>query len=234
MGVSKSTLKGRLNNLDNDIDMVRNRRTDAIRVKDEIKQKLSDIRNELNELDSQIADLGNDNNVRNTVRNELLNNKNRLENDLVELEYIHLSINEALEQIDKYNDTQKLTTLFLDDKFNILYSKVIDRQKLKYKDYNDRNINLIRLSNKLKSKYSNDLRNSEYQDVHNRYFMTLNSIFWWVYYILFVIITYQIIYIQKDITLRNKIVIMLILGLYPLLYRYRERYTSWLCTLPTK
>ena len=219
MGVSKSTLKGRLNNLDNDIDMVRNRRTDAIRVKDEIKQKLSDIRNELNELDSQIADLGNDNNVRNTVRNELLNNKNRLENDLVELEYIHLSINEALEQIDKYNDTQKLTTLFLDDKFNILYSKVIDRQKLKYKDYNDRNINLIRLSNKLKSKYSNDLRNSEYQDVHNRYFMTLNSIFWWVYYILFVIITYQIIYIQKDITLRNKIVIMLILGLYPLLYR---------------
>ena len=49
--------------------------------------------------------------------------------------------------------------------------------------------------------------------------MTLNSIFWWVYYILFVIITYQIIYIQKDITLRNKIVIILILGLYPLLYR---------------
>ena len=218
-GPSKSTLISRLNNWDNDIDMVRNRRIEAIRVKDEIKQKLLDIRNELKELDSQIAALGNDSNNRNTVRNELLNQKNQLENDLVELEYIHLSINEALEQIDKYNNTQKLTKLFLDDKFNILYTKVIDRQKLKYKDYNDRNRNLIRLSNKLKSKYSNDLRNSEYQDDHNRYFMTLNSIFWWVYYILFVIITYQIIYIQKDITLRNKIVIMLILGLYPLLYR---------------
>lgn len=216
---SKSLLIRALNGWDNDIDMVRNRRTDAIRVKDEINQKLSDIRNELKELDGEIAALGNDSNNRNTVRNELLNNKNQLEKDLVELEYIHLSINEALEQIDKYNDTQQLTKLFLDDKFNILYSKVIDRQKLKYKDYNDRNRNLIRLSNKLKSKYSNDLRNSEYQDVHNRYFMTLNSIFWWVYYILFVIITYQIIYIQKDITLRNKIVIMLILGLYPLLYR---------------
>lgn len=216
---SKSTLISRLNNWDNDIAMVRNRRTDAIRVKDEIKQKLTGIRNELKELDSQIAALGNDSNDRNTVRNELLYNKNQLENDLVELEYIHLSINEALEQIDKYNNTQKLTTLFLDNEFNILYSKVIDRQKLKYKDYNDRNRNLIRLSNKLKSKYSNDLRNSEYQDDHNRYFMTLNSIFWWVYYILFVIITYQIIYIQKDITLRNKIVIILILGLYPLLYR---------------
>lgn len=216
---SKSLLIRALNGWDNDIDMVRNRRTDAIRVKDEINQKLSDIRNESKELDGEIAALGNDSNNRNTVRNELLNNKNQLEKDLVELEYIHLSINEALEQIDKYNDTQKLTTLFLDDKFNILYSKVIDRQKLKYKDYNDRNRNLIRLSNKLKSKYSNDLRNSEYQDEHNRYFMTLNSIFWWVYYILFVIITYQIIYIQKDITLRNKIVIMLILGLYPLLYR---------------
>lgn len=218
-GQSKSILIRTLNGWDNAIDVVRNRRTDAIHVTDEINQKLSDIRNELNELDSQIAALGNDSNNRNTVRNELLNKKNRLENDLVELEYIHLSINEALEQIDKYNDTQKLTTLFLDDKFNILYSKVIDRQKLKYKDYNERNQNLIRLSNKLKSKYSNDLRNSEYQDEHNRYFMTLNSIFWWVYYILFVIITYQIIYIQKDITLRNKIVIMLILGLYPLLYR---------------
>lgn len=218
-GPSKSTLISRLNNWDNDIAMVRNRRTDAIRVKDEIKQKLTGIRNELKELDSQIAALGNDSNDRNTVRNELLYNKNQLENDLVELEYIHLSINEALEQIDKYNNTQKLTTLFLDNEFNILYSKVIDRQKLKYKDYNDRNRNLIRLSNKLKSKYSNDLRNSEYQDDHNRYFMTLNSIFWWVYYILFVIITYQIIYIQKDITLRNKIVIILILGLYPLLYR---------------
>jgi hypothetical protein len=216
---SKSSLRSSLNDWDNTIDMVRNKKTDAIRVKDEIKQKLLDIRNELKELDSQIAALGNDSNNRNTVRNKLLNKKNRLENDLVELEYIHLSINEALEQIDKYNNTQKLTTLFLDDKFNILYSKVIDRQKLKYKDYNDRNRNLIRLSNKLKSKYSNDLRNSEYQDDHNRYFMTLNSIFWWVYYILFVIITYQIIYIQKDITLRNKIVIMLILGLYPLLYR---------------
>jgi len=208
-----------LNGWDDAIDVVRNKRTVAIRVKDEIKQKLLDIRNDLKELDSQIAALGNDSNDRNTVRNELLNQKNQLENDLVELEYIHLSINEALEQIDKYNHTQKLTTLFLDDKFNILYSKVIDRQKLKYKDYNDRNRNLIRLSNKLKSKYSNDLRNSEYQDEHNRYFMTLNFIFWWVYYILFVIITYQIIYIQKDITLRNKIVIMLILGLYPLLYR---------------
>ena len=218
-GPSKSTLISRLNNWDNDIAMVRNRRTDAIRVKDEIKQKLTGIRNELKELDSQIAALGNDSNDRNTVRNELLYNKNQLENDLVELEYIHLSINEALEQIDKYNNTQKLTTLFLDNEFNILYSKVIDRQKLKYKDYNDRNRNLIRLSNKLKSKYSNDLRNSEYQDDHNRYFMTLNSIFWWVYYILFVIITYQIIYIKKDITLRNKIVIILILGLYPLLYR---------------
>jgi len=208
-----------LNGWDDAIDVVRNKRTVAIRVKDEIKQKLLDIRNDLKELDSQIAALGNDSNDRNTVRNELLNQKNQLENDLVELEYIHLSINEALEQIDKYNNTQKLTKLFLDDKFNILYTKVIDRQKLKYKDYNDRNRNLIRLSNKLKSKYSNDLRNSEYQDEHNRYFMTLNSIFWWVYYILFVIITYQIIYIQKDITLRNKIVIMLILGLYPLLYR---------------
>jgi len=208
-----------LNGWDDAIDVVRNKRTVAIRVKDEIKQKLLDIRNDLKELDSQIAALGNDSNDRNTVRNELLNQKNQLENDLVELEYIHLSINEALEQIDKYNNTQKLTKLFLDDKFNILYTKVIDRQKLKYKDYNDRNRNLIRLSNKLKSKYSNDLRNSEYQDEHNRYFMTLNFIFWWVYYILFVIITYQIIYIQKDITLRNKIVIMLILGLYPLLYR---------------
>jgi len=208
-----------LNGWDDAIDVVRNKRTVAIRVKDEIKQKLLDIRNDLKELDSQIAALGNDSNDRNTVRNELLNQKNQLENDLVELEYIHLSINEALEQIDKYNNTQKLTKLFLDDKFNILYTKVIDRQKLKYKDYNDRNRNLIRLSNKLKSKYSNDLRNSEYQDEHNRYFMTLNSIFWWVYYILFVIITYQIIYIQKDITLRNKIVIILILGLYPLLYR---------------
>jgi len=208
-----------LNGWDDAIDVVRNKRTVAIRVKDEIKQKLLDIRNDLKELDSQIAALGNDSNDRNTVRNELLNQKNQLENDLVELEYIQLSINEALEQIDKYNNTQKLTKLFLDDKFNILYTKVIDRQKLKYKDYNDRNRNLIRLSNKLKSKYSNDLRNSEYQDEHNRYFMTLNFIFWWVYYILFVIITYQIIYIQKDITLRNKIVIMLILGLYPLLYR---------------
>lgn len=218
-GPSKSLLISALNGWDNGIATARNRRTDAIRVKDEIKQKLTGIRNELNELDSQIAALGNDINSKNSTIAELLLKKTGLENDLVELEYILLSINEALDQIDKYNDTQKLTKLFLDDKFNTLYSKVIDRQKLKYKDYNDRNRNLIRLSNKLKSKYSNDLRNSEYQDVHNRYFVTLNSIFWWVYYILFVIITYQIIYIQKDITLRNKIVIMLILGLYPLLYR---------------
>jgi len=219
-GSSKSsTLIKTLNDWDDGIDVVRNERTEAIRITDEIKQKLLDIRNELKDLDNEIAALGNDSNEANTVRNKLLNQKNQLENNLVELEYIHLSINEALEQIDKYNNTQKLTKLFLDDKFNILYTKVIDRQKLKYKDYNDRNRNLIRLSNKLKSKYSNDLRNSEYQDEHNRYFMTLNSIFWWVYYILFVIITYQIIYIQKDITLRNKIVIMLILGLYPLLYR---------------
>jgi len=218
-GLSTSEKINRLKSLDNDIANVRNRRSEAIRIKDEIKQKLLDIRNELKDLDSEIAALENDSNERNTVRNELLYDKSQLENDLFDLEYIHLSINEALEQIDKYNNTQKLTKLFLDDKFNILYTKVIDRQKLKYKDYNDRNRNLIRLSNKLKSKYSNDLRNSEYQDEHNRYFMTLNFIFWWVYYILFVIITYQIIYIQKDITLRNKIVIMLILGLYPLLYR---------------
>ena len=218
-GLSIDERKKRLISLDRDIDNVRIIRNNAIRVKDEIKQKLLDIRNELKELDNEIATLGNDINSKNSTIAELLLKKTELEEELADTQLLLLSVNNALEQIYKYNNTQKLTTLFLDDKFNILYSKVIDRQKLKYKDYNDRNRNLIRLSNKLKSKYSNDLRNSEYQDDHNRYFVTLNSIFWWVYYILFVIITYQIIYIQKDITLRNKIVIILILGLYPLLYR---------------
>lgn len=215
---SKSTLRSRLNNWDNDIDMVRQRVASVTQQRDELQRKLAKIRDEMTLIDETLG-LEKDINNRNSTIDELLFRKGELEEELVDTQLLLLSVNKALEQIEKYNNTQTLTKLFYDDKFNILYSKVIDRQKLKYKDYNNRNRNLIRLSNKLKSKYSNDLRNSEYQDDHNRYFMTLNSIFWWVYYILFIIITYQIIYIQTDITLISKIVIILILGLYPLLHR---------------
>ena len=217
-GPSKTTLISRLNNWDNDIAMVRQRVASVTQQRDELEMKLAKIRDEMTLIDETLGLEKNINN-RNSTINELLFRKEELEEELADTQLLLLSVNNALEQIEKYNNTQDITKLFYDDEFKTLYSKVIDRQKLKYKDYNNRNSNLIRLSNKLKSKYSNDLRNSEYQDDHNRYFMTLNSIFWWVYYILFIIITYQIIYIQTDITLRNKIVIILILGLYPLLYR---------------
>ena len=217
-GPSKMTLISRLKNRDNDIAMVRRRVASVTQQRDELQRKLAKIRDEMTLIDETLG-LEKDINNRNSTINELLFRKGELEEELADTQLLLLSVNNALEQIEKYNNTQDMTKLFYDDEFKTLYSKVIDRQKLKYKDYNNRNSNLIRLSNKLKSKYSNDLRNSEYQDDHNRYFMTLNSIFWWVYYILFIIITYQIIYIQTDITLISKIVIILILGLYPLLYR---------------
>ena len=217
-GPSKMTLISRLKNRDNDVAMVRQRVASVTQQRDELQRKLAKIRDEMTLIDETLG-LEKDINNRNSTIDELLFRKGELEEELVDTQLLLLSVNKALEQIEKYNNTQTLTKLFYDDEFKTLYSKVIKRQKLKYKDYNNRNRNLIRLSNKLKSKYSNDLRNSEYQDDHNRYFMTLNSIFWWVYYILFIIITYQIIYIQTDITLISKIVIILILGLYPLLHR---------------
>ena len=90
---------------------------------------------------------------------------------------------QAIDDIKKDGNLQKRTQNFFDGEYETLYEKVILRQRLKQDDYINRNSTLQRAIVTLKNKYSNDYRNTEYQDEHTAYFISLNSIFWWIYYI---------------------------------------------------
>ena len=70
--------------------------------------------------------------------------------------------------------------------------------------------------NRLEQKYSNNNVDSAYQLQHNEYFLTLNAIGWWIYYLLFIVICYQIVYIQSKLSLMMKIIWIIILAIFPL------------------
>ena len=128
-------------------------------------------------------------------------------------------IYEAIDEIKKYGNLQKRTQDFFDNEYEVLYTKIVARQLLKQDDYINRNATLMRSVDKFNQKYSNDYRNTEYQEKHTAYFVSLNSIFWWIYYILCLVILYQIVYIQNEMGLKTKVILGMGLMLYPLSYR---------------
>jgi len=177
-----------------------------------MKYELSQLTNNIKRLESEITT------DRNTIT-RLTIDKESLEENLETAKYLLKSVEQAIDDIKKYGNLQKRTQNFFDGEYETLYEKVILRQRLKQDDYINRNSTLQRAIVNLKNKYSNDYRNTEYQDEHTAYFISLNSIFWWIYYILCLVILYQIVYIQNEMGLKTKVIWVIVLMLYPLAYR---------------
>ena len=128
-----------------------------------------------------------------------------------------------------YIQDEILRPLELNNTFNLLSEVNLDDVMsgyfvgydldIKQNDYINRNETLERAIKQFNQNFSNDYRNTEYQENHTAYFVTLNSQFWWVYYILCLILLYQIVYIQNEMNLKTKVILGIILTLYPLSYR---------------
>ena len=190
--------------------------------RDILQNKLNDLNNELADLDNQIKLLNTNIGTKTTEKKGLEDRIQILNDDKKIAEHLLSVTNRAIDQIQKYGNIQERTQQYLDDEYIKLYNKVILRQKLKFKDYSNRNDSLSITVDKVVSDFSNSFRNAEYQDQHNKYFMSLNAIFWWVYYILFVILTYQLVYIKTDMNIKSKIMLFGGLLIYPLLYRFYD------------
>lgn len=227
MGAGPSTIsiserRSNLYNYDNQIKNLSERRSKMTINRDILQNKLNDLNNELDDLNNQIKLLNTNIGTKTTEKNGLENRKKILNEDKKTAEHLLSVTNRAIDQIQQYGNIQERTQQYLDDEYIKLYNKVILRQKLKFKDYSNRNDSLSITVDKVVSDFSNSFRNAEYQDQHNKYFMSLNAIFWWVYYILFIILTYQVVYIKTDMNIKSKILLLGGLLIYPLLYRFYD------------
>ena len=183
-----------------------------------LSTELDKKRTEYNNINQILADLTNEKNAKSVDKRNLEKYKSQLEEYKKKLEYSIRLSEQELAGLSQFINLQQRNKLYYDTEYNTLFNKVVNRNQLKHKGYSDRNTILERTTNHMEQTYSNIHADSKYQNLHNEYFMTLNAIFWWVYYLLFIVICYQIVYIQTDLTLITKITWLTVLLLFPLLY----------------
>lgn len=217
--ISYEERKVRLRNLDKENAGIQSKINEIIPIKNQLDQQVNSMKGELAQLNTDITQLGKDITTNIDTRTDLTGKKEGLEKDLESAEYLLKSVEQAIDEIKKYGNLQKRTQDFFDNEYEVLYTKIVARQLLKQDDYINRNATLMRSVDKFNQKYSNDYRNTEYQEKHTAYFVSLNSIFWWIYYILCLVILYQIVYIQNEMGLKTKVILGIVLMLYPLSYR---------------
>ena len=181
--INNAERKQRLRNLDAENGVIQSKINQMNTLKNGLNQQIKTMKYELSQLTNNIERLGSEITTdRNTIT-RLTIDKESLEENLETAKYLLKSVEQARDDIKKYGNRQKRTKNIFDGEYETLYEKVILRQRLKQDDYINRNSTLQRAIVTLKNKYSNDYRNTEYQDEHTAYFISLNSIFWWIYYI---------------------------------------------------
>ena len=217
--INNAERRRRLRALDSENAGIQSKINQIITIKNQLDQQINTMKSELAQLNTDITQLGKNITSTETTRTQLTSTKNGLEEDLESAEYLLKSVEQAIDEIKKYGNLQKRTQNFFDNEYEVLYTKIVARQLLKHDDYINRNATLMRSVEKFNQKYSNDYRNTEYQEKHTAYFVSLNSIFWWIYYILCLVILYQIVYIQNEMDLKTKVIWGIVLMLYPLSYR---------------
>jgi len=217
--INNAERRRRLRALDSENAGIQSKINEIIPIKNQLDQQINTMKSELAQLNTDITRLGSEISTNIGTKSKLIYKKQNLERDLESAKYLLKSVEQAIDEIKKYGNLQKRTQDFFDNEYEVLYTKIIARQLLKQDDYINRNATLMRSVDKFNQKYSNDYKNTEYQEKHTAYFVSLNSIFWWIYYILCLVILYQIVYIQNEMDLKTKVIWGIVLMLYPLSYR---------------
>ena len=176
-----------------------------------IMREFVKVRTKLLELLKDIPDKSN-------TLDELIDTKDMRERDKARLTYLEKVLAQAISDLKNYGDLQASTSNLFTTTVTQLEGKIVKREQLNYNNYERRNEVMDRATKKLGSSYSNDYSNVRYQDQHTQFFVSLNSIFWYLYYLLILVIGYQLQYIQNNMTLQRKITWITVLVIYPFLY----------------
>lgn len=218
-GLSINERIRRLTELDSQNAMIGAEINQITAIRDKLQQQISSMKDELSGLSNTLNRLDNSISENTDTITRLTSNKKSLEKDLETAKYLLKSVDQAIVEIKTYGSLQKRTQDFFNNEYEILYKKVITRQMLKYDNYINHNATLTRAIDKFNQKFSNDYVNTEYQEKHTAFFVSLNSTFWWIYYILCLVILYQLVYTQDVMNLQSKIILGIVLILYPMSYR---------------
>ena len=157
---------------------------------------------------------------------DYIDTKDLLEADKKRFTYLVYSLTTAISDMESYGDLGTSSRNFFSKEIKQLNTKIDKREKLNYDNYERRNEVMDRTTQKLGSKYSNDYSNVKYQDQHTQFFVSLNAIFWYLYYLLILVIGYQLRYIQNNMTTQNKIIWITVLVIYPFLYYAYDLFTG--------
>jgi len=206
------------NKLDQDISLLKEQIEDTKNKIDMKKLEVGKKRTEYNKISRILANLTNEKNTKYSNKINLENYKSQLQTYQKKLKYSIRLLETELAGLKQFINLQLRNKLYYDTEYDKIFNKVIVRNQLRHKGYTHRNSVLDRNVNQMEQKYSNIHNDSYYQNIHNEYFMTINAIFWWIYYLLFIVICYQIVYIQTELALSTKIIWLTVLLLFPLLY----------------
>ena len=160
------------------------------------------------------------------ILSDYIDTKDLLEADKKRFTYLVYSLTTAISDMESYGDLGTSSRNFFSKEIKQLNTKIDKREKLNYDNYERRNEVMDRATQKLGSKYSNDYSNVKYQDQHTQFFVSLNAIFWYLYYLLILVIGYQLRYIQNNMTTQNKIIWITVLVIYPFLYYAYDLFTG--------
>jgi hypothetical protein len=160
------------------------------------------------------------------ILSDYIDTKDLLEADKKRFTYLIYSLTTAISDMELYGDLGTSSRNFFSKEIKQLNTKIDKREKLNYDNYERRNEVMDRATQKLGSKYSNDYSNVKYQDQHTQFFVSLNAIFWYLYYLLILVIGYQLRYIQNNMTTQNKIIWITVLVIYPFLYYAYDLFTG--------
>jgi len=170
--INNAERRRRLRALDSENAGIQSKINEIIPIKNQLDQQINTMKSELAQLNTDITRLGSEISTNIGTKSKLIYKKQNLERDLESAKYLLKSVEQAIDEIKKYGNLQKRTQDFFDNEYEVLYTKIIARQLLKQDDYINRNATLMRSVDKFNQKYSNDYKNTEYQEKHTAYFVS--------------------------------------------------------------
>lgn len=185
---------------------------------EETRLQLEEILSAIDKKEKEYIDLSTTINTNTNTNLKLKSKIQQLQTDKSILQKLYDETIIAINDIDSYGKLQQRSITFFKKEYDTLYTKVIDRKLLRFNQSTKTNDKLLHLKNKLESEFSNDARNSDYQHEQNKVFITLNNIFFWIYYSILAILCYYLFYIQIDMKFNIKILLIILLTVFPFSY----------------
>jgi hypothetical protein len=184
-----------------------------------LDRDLKKLKKRYSELKKRADDLLGSNSRLINVNTNLSNNNNNLSYDIVKQQY---NKDGQISVLDMNNEQSNITNNIL--LASVISAKLPDPNYNSYQDIVSENTLLINKVNSLRDTYQLGDQKSYYEGKQNNYLSKLNSALFWFYYILLILFTYVLFFIDNVTSNYLKIVILILSLSYPFIVMRIENF----------